>query len=672
MANGTIVEGFVINRDAKNNPILRTSIGDLQVTSDVFLKTGSEVVFRVDTNVASLARILSVDGVTPQEYTVKNAVQTITQDTVSSTLPSVANTATQPAATALPARGNAPLLEAILLQLHPQATTLAPNAAVPGTQLLSSPLYAQLALLRAGSPIPLTLLDLKLPPLPVALNSIPSSNKLVGLLSEPPLLTSPPEEPQPLTTERSVPKAGLASMPYVPDRKTPLEPLIAQPTHEVDSPFAATKPLPAAPVPQQKPPAQPEVFIPSTLGSAAPPPQSNTTKPSLPSIASSTATIANEVVSSPEESATSVLQPSVRLEAKAAKVMDEMTRQLVGASLSTAPALPTVAHALLNSAKAAYAPYESAKPLQTLATATSDAPHAANVVEAHVIGHDADGGNILHTPVASFKLYTPQPLPTGTTLTFALEPNAVRHDKKAGDTPTVFQTLESDRPSLSDSTSFKPLQQAVDLLSANQPDTAREIVQRLPSLSAKLTNDMLVYLAAIKGGNIEDLLGKRPIRQLEQSSPELLKRLRTEINAISAAYQDIRPTQWLVLPIPLMLGQQVETLRLYVHPEAMKKPKEANATEGQRFILEANLSELGTMQFDGFVRKNDRRRSFDLVVRSVSPLEATLTQSIRNVFTSSMEAVRMHGQVVFQVGNQHFFHPDKTPSSGDEQQTILA
>src|SRR6185369_5071820 len=58
---GTIVEGFVINRDAQNNPIVRTAIGDLKVTSEVFLKTGSEIVFRVDTTQSSLARILTVD-----------------------------------------------------------------------------------------------------------------------------------------------------------------------------------------------------------------------------------------------------------------------------------------------------------------------------------------------------------------------------------------------------------------------------------------------------------------------------------------------------------------------------------------------------------------------------------------------------------------------------------
>jgi hypothetical protein len=80
---GTTVEGFVVNRDAQNNPILRTPLGDLRITSDVFLKTGSEVVFRVDTSQASLARIVTVDGLSPQEYSAQSS-RGLTQDTISS------------------------------------------------------------------------------------------------------------------------------------------------------------------------------------------------------------------------------------------------------------------------------------------------------------------------------------------------------------------------------------------------------------------------------------------------------------------------------------------------------------------------------------------------------------------------------------------------------------
>lgn len=650
LANGTLVEGFVINRDTQNNPILRTPLGDLQVSSTVFLKTGSEVVFRVDATVSSLARILTVDGLSPEDYTARNVVQTITEDTVSSTLPNVAATLAQ-TATALPAKSTTPLLEAILLQLHPQAATLAQNA--PGGVRPPAPslLYTQLSALRSGNVVPLTLLDLKLPPLPVALSNIPTSPKLEGLLSGPPPLAAPLTAALPHLVESVHPEHSENHETHPP---TSAAPSVAKDASTTAKPAAFSAPAPSN---AAKPP---EIFIPTSLTAAVPPaPKTLLTGTPTP------LTFANEVATAPEAPPTqkpSALQPAIF-----AHVAEESAPTLP-TTIKVDAALPPVLH----HAKAVYAPYEPGKPLPT-ASASTPHPHAANVVEAQVIGHDADGANILHTPVASFKLYTAQPLPTGTTLTVALDPVAAsKHDKRADNVHASSPLIADDgTPELTGS-DLKPLRQSLDWLLANQPDAAHDLLQRLPAPTAKLSNDLLFFLSAIRGGNAEELLGRRPARLLEQSAPELFKRLRDEIHALGELAQASRPVPWLMLPLPLLIHQQMETLKLYVHPDAMKPKQTTSGGDGQRFILEANLSELGPMQFDGFVRKSERRRSFDLVIRSVKPLEAALTQSIREAFTQGMDSVRMHGQVVFQVGSQHFFHPGKSTPSGDGTQTILA
>ena len=66
LPKGTLIEGFVVNRDAQGNPILRTSGGDVLVKSELFLKTGSEVLIRLGGSTPaqggqSSARIVSVD-----------------------------------------------------------------------------------------------------------------------------------------------------------------------------------------------------------------------------------------------------------------------------------------------------------------------------------------------------------------------------------------------------------------------------------------------------------------------------------------------------------------------------------------------------------------------------------------------------------------------------------
>src|SRR4051812_3634243 len=60
---GAILQGFIINRDAGGNPIVRTDKGDFPFATSYFLKIGSEVVIRIgSTGGHTLAHLLSVDG----------------------------------------------------------------------------------------------------------------------------------------------------------------------------------------------------------------------------------------------------------------------------------------------------------------------------------------------------------------------------------------------------------------------------------------------------------------------------------------------------------------------------------------------------------------------------------------------------------------------------------
>ncbi len=65
---GTLIRGFVLNRDAKGNPVLRTDSGDFLLESKFFLKIGSDVVVRLDASGQKFrASIISVDGHSPKD-----------------------------------------------------------------------------------------------------------------------------------------------------------------------------------------------------------------------------------------------------------------------------------------------------------------------------------------------------------------------------------------------------------------------------------------------------------------------------------------------------------------------------------------------------------------------------------------------------------------------------
>ena len=64
---GSILSGFIVNRDASGNPILRTEKADIVFATNFFLKIGSEVVIRLENRAGrQQAHILSVNCQPPE------------------------------------------------------------------------------------------------------------------------------------------------------------------------------------------------------------------------------------------------------------------------------------------------------------------------------------------------------------------------------------------------------------------------------------------------------------------------------------------------------------------------------------------------------------------------------------------------------------------------------
>lgn len=153
---GTLVEGFVVNRDGQSNPILRTAIGDVLVKSDVFIKTGSEVVFRVDPTQPGHARLLSIDGLPPQDYAAANT-RGITGDTVQN-----AGQAAQQAG--LGGKNVAAPIAALLVSTTPLApANIASNPMLSAMAAGSAPVLPGLLKLTQGAQLQVKLLQVALP-----------------------------------------------------------------------------------------------------------------------------------------------------------------------------------------------------------------------------------------------------------------------------------------------------------------------------------------------------------------------------------------------------------------------------------------------------------------------------------------------------------------------------
>lgn len=156
VAPGTLIEGFVVNRDGQSNPILRTPVGDVLVKSDVFIKTGSEVAFRVDPSQPGHARLLTIDGMPPQDYAAANT-RGLSGDTVQN-----ANQAAQQAG--LGGKTVAAPIQALLVSTTPlPPANIASNPLLSAMAAGSAPILPGLLKLNQGAQLQVKLLQVQLP-----------------------------------------------------------------------------------------------------------------------------------------------------------------------------------------------------------------------------------------------------------------------------------------------------------------------------------------------------------------------------------------------------------------------------------------------------------------------------------------------------------------------------
>lgn len=606
---GTTLTGFVVNRDAQGNPVLRTSLGDLQIQSDVFVKTGSELVIRVDATSESRARIITIDGVPPQDYATQNLRGALTQDTI---MQSQLLQSAPPAQAGMPAAPTQSLpISALFVaplnagQAHPLLTTLPP---------LAQPLPATLLNLPQGAALTVNLVDLQLPPSPPAqaapLPATPSSPSTPTLMPAPAAI--PSREAVPGATQAPALAPALTGT----TAASPAAPALANP---------ALPPLPATPVPTAS--------NPDTVATAAPP-----------------------------------ALPGNPLPQAAAAV------SIRGGYPSTLPA-PMPTQPAPNQANAA----PEGMPPRATGVASAALPltnNAAPTLPAIVIGQETGGATLVQTHIGVIKLPLGKPLPVHSHLTLQITPDLTR--------PTAPQLVANALPgeaSAAPLTEFSRQWPGIEHVFAEAEAQQALGVQHplplppIPHLaSSKLASGLLFFMAAVKGGDLRQWMGGRAVDALESRLPGTAARLQNDLSQMQQLFLQSPIDQWSGMLLPMIHQGQIEYARFYLRRDAEEDgAKETGQARGQRFLVEVQLSHLGDMQFDGFVRQTAPKKQFDLVVRTARALEPAVSQEIRQRFDDALGATGYQGYIVFQLGAQHFVRPLAGDSSAPpDTHTILA
>lgn len=603
--SGTVLSGFIINRDSNGNPVLRTESGDITFASAFFLKIGSEVEIRVEQSAGStLARLLTVDGQPPE---------------VAQTRSSFASTPDVILSQALAARG--PLSD--LLSSQPFGPASTQSAA---SSITSSASNAKASITVSG-----TLILTAAQPTQDALSLPVGTTLALKLVALHAAAGAPPAGTLPTTPGNPASYAAYA-------RATGSAPLAAPSTN------AQAQAIPATPG-----------QAPTAAGT-----------PDLPAGAAA-ATVQSPITASHTPSVQNAGTQSIVNPPSAPAIPDGNSLQLQsGAALPAGESLSVTTQGGLLPAGLAASPTAGGSPI---AIALQPISKAGQLLTGTVIGNEPTGEALVQTPLGIVRLQPGSVLPAGSSIRFELlstrlpEGHMATH---AADEPAPFSELVKQ---------WATLEQIFGLLSAKDGASGVDFVQpNMPWLKLDgapppqslvspqtMSSGMMFFLLALKGGDFKDWLGKHNSQWLEDNGYDgLLKKASGEFMMLARHAGGNSPSQpWQTMLFPVVVEGELQQLRWFLKRDRKKSGNsKQEESEDTRFVIEVELTQLGEIQMDGFVRRQSGQHvHFDLMIRSKAPLPPQVQQDILAIYNATGELTGFHGNIKFQSVNEFPLHP---------------
>ena len=261
---------------------------------------------------------------------------------------------------------------------------------------------------------------------------------------------------------------------------------------------------------------------------------------------------------------------------------------------------------------------------------------------------NTQGHAVVQTHAGPINLATPSPLPPSTTISFLI--TAPLSSVATGNTGGMGNLnaeviMETHR--------WPELDDAVRSLNESHPTLGQQVMSSiLPKADTTLAANIILLLAAIRGGDIKNWFGDAPVRALQRIKPELMSRLRDDFTQIGRLSDDNISSDWRAFPVPFLNGQAVEQIRLFMKRNSENKDDEQAPNNGARFVLDLDLTRLGRLQLDGLVRTD--KKQFDLIIRTNNHLQQAMQNDIRNIFQKAVEQTSYNGGLTFQAAPAGF------------------
>lgn len=283
----------------------------------------------------------------------------------------------------------------------------------------------------------------------------------------------------------------------------------------------------------------------------------------------------------------------------------------------------------------ALAPLTSSSPQQIIATVSGTAP---------------GGQTILITDNQSLFVKQTINAPIGTQLLLSVslekEPNLA-----------IIPSLQSNN--------YTELPEALAALSQINSQLASQVINtRIPMPDNSLSGALLYIMGAFnKQNSLNQWLGDDAVNALSGAGKyELITKLTKSLESSVGNVQDTTVGEWKSYSIPLYANNHFQPLNIYVHQDQQHPFRKASSTDQgagyMRFLIDMRMSQLGPMQFDGFVQP----KKLDIIVRSEINLPQDLLQDLRRTYINMLGGIDYSGAINFQVGRQHWIHVQQNSS----------
>ena len=192
------------------------------------------------------------------------------------------------------------------------------------------------------------------------------------------------------------------------------------------------------------------------------------------------------------------------------------------------------------------------------------------------------------------------------------------------------------------------LEELLDKLNySEKTPTQKEFLENIISKPGKnLTASLAYFLSAVRTGQAKNWTGTLFNEQAFSNRERFLEQLQDDFSFMQKASEP-SDTGWRGFFLPLLDENHLSIIQFFLRNEHHRKPnaKTKNDNDAVQFLLEVNLTTIGTMQIEGRIKNKE----LDLIIRTRKFLKGPLKQGIERVFIKTLTTSELVGKLTFRV-----------------------